>query len=725
MPSGRQDISTEMRSLSASAYRRLRWRRRIFVAVTGLVGLIATLAVWSVLTERHAESVRKEFEADADERVRAIQRQLEIDQDALRYLGVFFQSSRSVTQSEFRTFTKVLLARVQDVETVAWAPRVTDQERSEFERSETGELGYKFQITQRDIDGSLRPAEQRAEYFPVLFSASTERHLQPPGLDLASNPIYRATMNAATSSRNLAVTDWVLLTGEDGASYGILIFNPIYDALSSDTFAESRQQDSPSGFVVSTVRIADVVRVGMNAFGTVGVDLRIADDSGPKETQIVYIYDSEEARGYFRPNSNVEELQAGNIYKETVLAVSGRQWTADCTPTERYLQKRKTALPWVVLLAGGLITVSFTMYVSMLVGRTAQVERLVLKRTEELREANAHLEEEIAERKRAEEVLRDSEALYSSLVENLPVQVTRKDLAGRIQYANKSFCDLMGMSPEDVVGKTDFDLYPAPLAEKYRADDRLVAETDRLFECEEKNKHGDEIRDVQVMKSAVHDASGRVVGTQVVFWDVTDRKRAREQMIKAKEEAEAANRAKSVFLANMSHEIRTPMNAILGMTEMVLDTPLTAEQEEFLTVVRESGESLMALLNDVLDFSKIEAGRIDLEETVFNLRDCLGETMKSAAIRAHHKGLELNWEIAPDVPSVLVGDSIRLRQILVNLVDNAVKFTETGEIVVAVCKELETELEVVLHFSIRDTGIGEPSRPWYNPMAGRQSSGSS
>jgi PAS domain S-box-containing protein len=190
--------------------------------------------------------------------------------------------------------------------------------------------------------------------------------------------------------------------------------------------------------------------------------------------------------------------------------------------------------------------------------------------------------------------------------------------------------------------------------------------------------------------------------------DVTDQRAAAEELRRAREAAEAATRARGDFLANVSHEIRTPMNAVIGMAELLLDTPLRPEQSEYLAILKDSAESLLGLINDILDFSRLERGRLELSPAEFDVRDALGDALRTLGLRAHQKGLELALRVAPNVPERVVGDAGRLRQVLVNLVGNAVKFTERGEVLVQVERAEPARGELALRFTVEDTGIGIP-----------------
>src|SRR5262249_30671396 len=184
--------------------------------------------------------------------------------------------------------------------------------------------------------------------------------------------------------------------------------------------------------------------------------------------------------------------------------------------------------------------------------------------------------------------------------------------------------------------------------------------------------------------SLQRDVAGKTAYAISVIQDISERKRLERELRRAKEGAEAANRAKDEFLANVSHEIRTPMNAILGMTELALETELTENQRQCLKTVKSAADNLLGIINDLLDFAKIEAGKLELDSADFGLRAAVGDTLRALAVRAHKKGLELIYQVQPDVPDALVGDAGRLRQVLLNLAGNAVKFTDEGEVVVRV-----------------------------------------
>ncbi|MFC1490464.1 response regulator [Candidatus Latescibacterota bacterium] len=298
--------------------------------------------------------------------------------------------------------------------------------------------------------------------------------------------------------------------------------------------------------------------------------------------------------------------------------------------------------------------------------------------------------------------------LLDILLENIPDSIYFKDKNARFVRVSKSLASMFNMKPQELIGKTDKDFFPKEVADIKLKDDKDIIKTRHplINFVEEDTTNGIEKKWVSSTKLPWIDNDGNVIGLFGISRDVTEQKRVEEEFKKAKDVAESANVAKSEFLANMSHEIRTPMNGVIGMTDLVLDTDLNQEQREYLDIVKSSAYSLLNVINDILDFSKIEAGKVELENFDFRFGDFISETMKTLAQRAHKKGLELYYDLAPEIPDAIIGDPVRLRQIIINLIGNSLKFTEKGEIGLVVNIESESENEVLIHFAINDTGIG-------------------
>ena len=303
---------------------------------------------------------------------------------------------------------------------------------------------------------------------------------------------------------------------------------------------------------------------------------------------------------------------------------------------------------------------------------------------------------------------RENETRFTDLFETLQEGVYFCDSEGKLLDVNPAMVHMLGYSHrEELVGTTIGSLYFERPADLFPIRQRTPFSSSVTREITLRRKDGRPVTCID-NSNTVGNPNGHMLRHQGTLVDITIRKQAEVELQKAKEAAEAANVAKSAFLAHISHEIRTPMNAVLGMTELALDTALTEEQREYLMMVRDSGKTLLALINDILDFSKIEAGKLDLEITDFSLRNSISEMVKIFGVRAKQNGLELSSSIAPDVPDALLGDPGRLRQILSNLVDNAIKFTKQGGIAIRIETDRRTAEDICVHFAVEDSGIGIP-----------------
>ncbi len=312
---------------------------------------------------------------------------------------------------------------------------------------------------------------------------------------------------------------------------------------------------------------------------------------------------------------------------------------------------------------------------------------------------------DITAQKAAERRIKDSENKIRVILDNSAAAITLIDEKERIISWNRFTEHLLGMKRSDLYLRPVSTLYPEEEWKKIRAENIRTIGSKHHLATKVINKRGN-IIDIDLSINVLRDSQDKIVGSVGIMQDITEQKRFQEILIQAKLAAEEANSAKSLFLANMSHEVRTPMNTILGMIDLTLDTTLDEEQRDNLVVAKEAAGNLLSLINDILDLSRVESGKLTLENIEFHLPNILKNVCKGLSVLARGKNLELILKIHPDVPELLESDPVRLRQILINLINNAIKFTPKGKIVIEVKASAKTDQEITLTFAVIDQGIG-------------------
>jgi PAS domain S-box-containing protein len=312
---------------------------------------------------------------------------------------------------------------------------------------------------------------------------------------------------------------------------------------------------------------------------------------------------------------------------------------------------------------------------------------------------------DISERARAKLAHENNQLFMEAVLENINSAICVKDTQGLFTFVNSDWEKATGMKRANVIGHSALEIDPQGRGGQYHAIDMQAMQGGAITSADEIAGHDGQVRQLHVIKVPMK--TGDVVtGLCSIGFDVSERKAAELEIVKAKEIAEQATKAKSDFLANMSHEIRTPMNAIIGMSHLALQTQLDSKQRNFIEKVYRSGVNLLGIINDILDFSKIEAGKMDLENIDFHLEDVMDNLANMVGLKAEDKGLELLFKVGADLPNSLRGDPLRLGQVLINLANNAVKFTEKGSIVIGIESISEDAQGVELHFWVKDSGIG-------------------
>lgn len=599
-----------------------------------------------------------------------------------------------------------------------WLPRLTRAERDKVEE----------RLAQVDPESSIWiPEEYQQDQdtqisFPAFLSNKNVNRLFLNGLDFGAIPAYTEGIDSIlTDARHYTISRPFRLPEVGGKEKNVVaVMRPVYDILEANRFSELRDTGDRSSARRNFMRerrlkfyskdlsskqerekqligvYAIIIDMGMlldQVFLTCEskVDVVFEHAHGNAELRAVAMHAWDGQGTVFEKIPNPVFRYGTDVQtRDAELCEPFDDWHLTTILTPDFVRANSSRLPIAILILGSLISVILAGYTRSIGDRTVEIEEMIEARTRELNSAKDKFAVE--------------HFLLNTLLEHSPDLIYFKDADCKIVRASAAMAHHLGYEDSAaLVSKTDSDLYGPEQSGEYLADEHRIIATGMPIIGKEERQYTPEGTQVWVSttKAPLRTSEGQIVGLFGVARDITDYKTAQDA-------AEAASTAKSDFLANMSHEIRTPMNAIIGMTDLALETGDGRSKTDYLHVVRESAEVLLEIINEILDFSKIEAGRLDLEMRDFDIREEVAAAMKPVGVRAQSKDLDLTWHVTPGTPGWVRGDSTRLRQVLVNLVGNAIKFTDAGSVTVDVLVDELKDETVTLHFLVKDTGIGIP-----------------
>ena len=561
-------------------------------------------------------------------------------------------------------------------------------------------LGYVERVARGDVDALEQRVraegvpnfvvqrEGRNEWkYVVLAIEPRERNTGVIGLDIGSGTTRRTAAEEAAARNDLVLSRRIRLDYDGKQVPGFLLLLPVYRD-GTDLTTPNQRLAAVQGWVYAPIRIDQLLRDIPETSARL-IDLEVFEGEAADTTHLLYDSDGSLMRDPGRVVT-ARDYSHRSFHVFEPFDIYGRRWTLVMSTRPDFDAAAFRSMPTLVLTGGLLITVLGTLLTTALVRSRFQA----LLEGEEVSSG-------------LKQVQRESQRL-ALVASRTASGVVLTDTEWRVEWINEGFTRLFGFTLDEIKGRQPVDFMIGPETDRKALNAMAEAgAATRPFLGEILNyaKDGRKVW-VELEIQPMYDEANVLIGFMGLQQDITERKRHAEQMQVAMEAAEKANVAKGQFLAMMSHEIRTPMNGVIGMASLLLDSPLTTEQREAVETIRQGGESLLTIINDILDFSKIESGRFELDHTEFMLSDCIEGALDLLATAAAKKKIDLLYEIADGTPALVRGDATRLRQVLVNLVGNAVKFTDRGEVLVSVRVLAWHPTGADLNFAVRDSGIG-------------------